>query len=65
MPLKLAQKIIFALQFSQEEATHSVLEQIQIKDPYLDQRLPLHESLYPIGLISARIENPSRWELFY
>ena len=35
---------------------HSVLGQIQIKGPYLDQRLPLHESLYPIGLISARIE---------
>ena len=37
---------------------HSVLEQIQIKDPYLDQRLPQDESLYPIGLKSARIEIP-------
>ena len=36
--------------------THSVLEEIQIKGPYLDQRLPQHESLYPIGLISARIK---------
>ena len=35
---------------------YSVLEQIKIKGPYLDQRLPLYESLYPIGLISARIE---------
>ena len=26
------------------------------KCPYLDQRLPQDESLYPIGLISARIE---------
>ena len=34
----------------------SVLEQIKIKGPYLDQRLPHHESLYPIGLKSARIE---------
>ena len=25
---------------------------------YLDQRLPQHESLYPIGLKSARIEIP-------
>ena len=34
----------------------SVLEQIWIKDSYLDQRLLQHESLYPIGLKSARIE---------
>ena len=26
---------------------HSVLEQIWIKGPYLDKRLPQHESLYP------------------
>ena len=26
---------------------HSVLEQIQIKSPYLNQRLPQYESLYP------------------
>ena len=37
---------------------HSVLEQIWIKRSYLDQRLPEHESLYPIGLKSARIEIP-------
>ena len=37
---------------------HSVLEQIWIKCSYLDQRLPQHESLYPIGLKSARIEIP-------
>ena len=37
---------------------HSVLEQIWIKGSYLDQRLPQHESLYPIGLKSARIEIP-------
>ena len=28
---------------------HSVLEQIQIKRPYLDRRQPQHESLYPIS----------------
>jgi hypothetical protein len=28
------------------------------KGPYLDQRLPQHESLKPIGLKSARIEIP-------
>ena len=37
---------------------HSVPEQIQIKGPYLDQQLPQHESFYPIGLKSARIEIP-------
>ena len=37
---------------------YSVLEQISIKSPYPDQRLPQHESLYHIGLISARIEIP-------
>ena len=37
---------------------HSVLEQIWIKGSYLDQRLPQHESLYPIGLKLARIEIP-------
>ena len=35
-----------------------ILEQIWIKGPYLDQKLPQHESLYPIGLKSARIEIP-------
>ena len=35
---------------------HSVLEQIYIKGSYLDQTLSQHESLYPIGLKSARIE---------
>ena len=35
---------------------HSVLEQIYIKGSYLDQILSQHESLYPIGLKSARIE---------
>ena len=29
--------------------SHSVLEQIQIKGSYPEQRLPQHESLYPIG----------------
>ena len=38
--------------------SHSVLEQIQIKGSYPEQRLPQHESLYPIGLKSARIEIP-------
>ena len=37
---------------------HSVLEQIWIKGSSLDQRLPQHESLYPIGLKLARIEIP-------
>ena len=37
---------------------HSVLEQIWIKGSYLDQRLSQHESFYPIGLKSARIEIP-------
>ena len=37
-------------------ALHSVLEQICIKGTYLYQRVPPHESLYPIGLLSARIE---------
>ena len=38
--------------------SHSVLEKIQVKNSYLDQRLSLHESLYPIGLKSATIEIP-------
>ena len=33
---------------------HSGLE--QIKGPYPDQRLPQHESLYPIGLKTERID---------
>ena len=37
---------------------HSVLEQITIKGSYLDQRPSEQESLYPIGLKSARIEMP-------
>ena len=37
---------------------HSVLEQIQTKSSYPDQRLSQHKSLYPIGLKSARIEIP-------
>ena len=40
------------------KATHSVLEQLQIKGSCLDQRLSQHERLYPIGLKSARIEIP-------
>ena len=40
------------------QCDHSVLEQIQIKGSYLDQRLSQHESLYPIGLKPARIEIP-------
>ena len=43
---------------SKIEWGHSVLEQIWIKGPILDQWLPQHESLYPIGLKSAKIENP-------
>ena len=35
---------------------HSVLEHIQIKGSYPDQILTQHESLYPIGLLSARIK---------
>ena len=35
---------------------YSVLEQIKIKGPYLDQRLPQHESLYLLGL-SAKIKS--------
>ena len=38
------------------DCTHSVLEHIWIKGSYLDQRLPQYESLYSIGLKSARIE---------
>ena len=38
--------------------SHSVLEHIWIKSPYPDPRLLQHESLYPIGLKSARIEIP-------
>jgi hypothetical protein len=41
-----------------DHTLHSVLEQIQIKGPYLDQSLPLHESLYPIGLKLPRIKIP-------
>ena len=37
---------------------HTVLEYIQIKGSYLDQRLPQYESLFPIGLNSARINIP-------
>ena len=37
---------------------HSVLEQIWMKGSYLDQRLPHHESLSPIGLKSVRIDIP-------
>ena len=46
--------------FTWNHGLHSVLEQIWIKDPYLllDQRLPQHESLHPIGLKSSRIEIP-------
>ena len=40
----------------EKKSVHSVLEQIWIKGPYLDQRLPQHESLYPIGLKLSRIE---------
>ena len=29
-----------------------------MKGPYLDQRIPQYETLYPIGLKSARIEIP-------
>ena len=36
--------------------SHSVLEQIWVKGSYLDQRLLQHESLYQIGLKSAKIE---------
>ena len=43
---------------------HSVLEQIWIKGSYLDQRLPQHESLYPIGLILARIKIPHVGKFF-
>ena len=35
---------------------HSVLEYIWIKGSYPDQILPQHVSLYPVGLISARIK---------
>ena len=37
------------------EPKHSVLEQIWIKGSYLDQRLPQHESLYPIELKSSTL----------
>ena len=37
---------------------HSVLEHIQIKCSYLDQRLSDYEKLNPIGLKSVRIEIP-------
>ena len=39
-----------------KQTEQSALEQIQIKGPYLDQRLPQYENLYPVGLKSARIE---------
>ena len=38
---------------------YSVLEQLLIKGSNLYQRLQQHESKYPIGLKSARIEIPS------
>ena len=41
-------------------AFHSVQVQIWIKGSYLDQRLSQHESFYPIGPKSARIEIPLR-----
>ena len=53
MPLEtihLLHKHIFSTEIKEKIAyVHSVLELIQIKGPYLDQRLPQHESLYPIG----------------
>ena len=39
--------------------------QIWIKGPYLDQRLPQNESLYFIGLISARIKIPHIGKFFH
>ena len=41
--------------------SHSVL---LIKGSYPDQTLPQHESLYPIGLISARIKIPHGGNFF-
>ena len=37
---------------------HSVLEEVETKGSYPEQRLPQYESLYPIRLKSARIEIP-------
>ena len=51
-------QLLIWMYFSLMVRNHSVLEQIWIKSPYPDQRLPRHESLYPIGLKSARIEIP-------
>ena len=45
-----AQWNIFKSSGDQPLCWRSILEQIQIKGPYLDQRLPQHESLYPMGL---------------
>ena len=44
------------VQPSKTHHSHSVLEQIYTKFSYPEQRLPQHESLYPIGLISAQIK---------
>ena len=35
------------------------------KSPYPDQTIPQHESLYPIGLESARIKIPHRGKRFF
>ena len=44
--------------YSSPIAHHSVLVKIWIIGSYPDQRLPQHDTLYPIGLKSARIEIP-------
>ena len=57
MKRSVTKKVLDAvLSLTASEAGHSVLEQIYTKDPYPDQRLPQHESQYPIGLKSASIE---------
>ena len=43
----------------------SVLQPIQIKGPHLDQRVPQQKSIYPIGLISARIQILHSGSFFY
>ena len=44
--------------FSLHNVHHSVLAYLKKNGSDLNQRLPQHESLYPIGLKSARIEIP-------
>ena len=57
-------KISFFLFENTRLAQRPRMDLNQIKSPYPDRRLPQHESLYPIGLISARIKILHIWNFF-